>query len=65
MGTALCSCFRVNATEHHWSQINIDSGNGLVSPGKQAIAWAIVDPYLCRHTVQAVIRLYFDITSFV
>ena len=41
----------MNTTGYYWWYVNIWSGNGLVSSGKQAITWASVDHDLQRHMV--------------
>ena len=37
LGNSLWSCSKVNATELHWWDINIDSGNGLVPAGTRPL----------------------------
>ena len=40
---------QMNVTRPYWWSVNICSGNGLVSLGKQSITGINFDPYLCRH----------------
>ena len=44
----LQNCSQKNATEPHWWEIIIGSGNGFGAVWQQAITWAHVDPDLCR-----------------